>query len=640
MTPVIEGEACENCGLTGGNYTPAEHHLPPGTLLIGRYMVGRVLGEGGFGITYIGCDIRLELKVAIKEYFPTDKAIRYSRISYEVSNYNGTAKNDYEAGKEKFLKEARTMARMDKQAEIVGVRDFFDANNTAYIVMEYVEGTTFNTLVKQKGGRIPPDEFFGLLKPLFPALNNMHKLGLIHRDISPDNLMLEKGTVRLLDFGSVRESFYGSGTLTIMVKHGYAPIEQYQHKGQGPWTDVYALSATIYYCLTGKVPEQAVDRLYEDELIPPRKLGVNITEKQEQAILFGMGIRPKRRFQSVEELYAALYGEEDASVFAHESENAAEFKAKETEPENRNNLQSAADSAEEDKKKSKKQRARIIAVCSALAVIALVVIFVIKWFGEEDSDGVMYIELDSEYPGWWEAGTPIPKDALLSFGGDVQVKLSITVLKNVEKNSAIKVMYDDWTAVDIAAEKEPAGYSGDDAGVYFMDTADKSFYFTISRETIEGLTEKGLCFGVVNVIVNSAELSYYSEEDYNNRTVSIILDKTYPGWCKTGEFIPKGELMAFNGDVSVTVTLAVFKNDQGHNDLKIISESLEEVHVTDETEGLPDRGEKEGFYSFKTADRSFSFTIPREEIEKLTDKGLGFEVVNIMVTSAELRRAE
>lgn len=327
MNPVLEGEACGNCGLTEGNYTPAIHHLPLGTVLIDRYMVGRVLGEGGFGITYIGCDLRLELKVAIKEYFPSDKASRYSQVSLEVQNYTGLTGNDYEKGKEKFLNEARTMAKMDKQAEIVGVRDYFDANNTAYIVMEYVEGTTFKTLVEQKGGRIPPDELFGLLKPLFPALNNMHALGLIHRDISPDNLMLEKGAVRLLDFGCARESSYGAGTLTVMVKHGYAPIEQYQHKGQGPWTDVYALSATIYYCLTGKVPEQAVDRLYEDELVPPRKLGVQITEQQERALLYGMGIRQKARFQSIEELYAALYLGGNVPV-AEQEKSSADGKGK------------------------------------------------------------------------------------------------------------------------------------------------------------------------------------------------------------------------------------------------------------------------------------------------------------------------
>lgn len=307
MTPVAEGETCSACGLTAGNYSPAPHHLPPGTVLLSRYLIGRVLGEGGFGITYIGCDLRLEMKVAIKEYFPTDKATRHAGVSLAVESYTGSSADGYAAGKTKFLREARTMARMDKQKLIVGVRDFFEENNTAYIVMEYVQGTTFKELVRQKGGRIPAGELLHMIEPLFPALETMHQKGLIHRDISPDNLMLEDGEVRLLDFGCARESSRGTETMTIALKHGYAPIEQYQHKGQGPWTDVYALCGTIYYCLTGKVPPQALDRLCGDELILPRKLGVDLTENQERALLYGMGIRPAHRYQSVQELYAALY---------------------------------------------------------------------------------------------------------------------------------------------------------------------------------------------------------------------------------------------------------------------------------------------------------------------------------------------
>lgn len=307
MTPVQEGDSCPTCGLTAGNYTPLPHHIPPGTVLADRYMIGRVLGEGGFGITYIGCDLRLELKVAIKEYFPTDKVNRHAGASLEVVSYTGVKSGAYEEGKERFLYEARTMARMDKQPAIVSVRDFFETNNTAYIVMEYVEGTTFKELVRQKGGRIGAGELLHMMEPLFFALAAFHAEGLIHRDISPDNLMLENGAVRLLDFGCARETSNGDSTLTIALKHGYAPIEQYQCKGQGPWTDVYGLCATIYYCLTGKAPPRAMDRMMEDELILPRKLGVDLTEAQERALLHGLGIRPKRRFQNMDELYAALY---------------------------------------------------------------------------------------------------------------------------------------------------------------------------------------------------------------------------------------------------------------------------------------------------------------------------------------------
>lgn len=333
MTPVGDDGVCPNCGLTSGTYTPLPHHIPPGTVLMGRYLVGRVLGEGGFGITYIGCDLRLELKVAIKEYFPTNWVARHSDVSLAVSNYAGAA-SSYEKGKSRFLYEARTMAKMDKQPEIVSVRDFFELNNTAYIVMEYVDGTTFKELVAQRGGRIPAGELLHLIEPLFSALSAVHAAGLIHRDISPDNLMLERGSVRLLDFGCARESTQGDETMTITLKHGYAPIEQYQHRGQGPWTDVYGLSATIYYCLTGKTPPQALDRLMDDEIIMPRRLGVDLTEKQEKALLRGMGIKQHQRFRSVEELHTALYEGGEVPVTAPEPMKEPEpLPEPETEPE-------------------------------------------------------------------------------------------------------------------------------------------------------------------------------------------------------------------------------------------------------------------------------------------------------------------
>ena len=306
MNPVKEGETCKNCGLTEGVYTPRDHHLPLGSILNDRYLIGRVLGEGGFGITYIGCDLNLEMKVAIKEYFPIDRVYRFSKASLDVSNYAHAAEK-FHTGKVKFLREARTMARLDKLQNIVSVKDFFEKNNTAYIVMEYVEGTTLKELVNQRGGRIPAGELLYMLEPLFPALTSVHDMGLIHRDISPDNLMLENGKIKLLDFGCARESASQPETMTIALKQGYAPIEQYQHKGQGPWTDVYALAATIYYCLTGKTPQSAVDRLNEEELVPPRRLGVELTADQEAALLKGMNVRAKDRFQSVEELFAALY---------------------------------------------------------------------------------------------------------------------------------------------------------------------------------------------------------------------------------------------------------------------------------------------------------------------------------------------
>ena len=311
MSAVGADGPCPVCGLTAGTYQPAPHHIPPGTILMNRYLFGRVLGEGGFGITYLACDLRLDLKVAIKEFFPTDKATRHAASSLDVTTFTGAVPDGYERSKRKFLTEARTMAKMEKQSEVVGVRDFFELNNTAYIVMEYVDGTTFRDLVKQEGGKIPTETLLEIIEPLFSALSAMHEAGLVHRDISPDNLMLEKGKVRLLDFGCARESAAGTNTLTIALKHGYAPIEQYTNHGQGPWTDIYSLGATIYFCLTGKTPTRSTDRLLGDELLLPGKLGVELSKAQEKALLRAMAVQPRRRFQTIEEFHAALYAREN-----------------------------------------------------------------------------------------------------------------------------------------------------------------------------------------------------------------------------------------------------------------------------------------------------------------------------------------
>ncbi len=309
MSTISEGTVCPVCGLDNGSYHPNIYHIPPGTVLKDRYLVGRVLGEGGFGITYIGRDLQLEMKVAIKEYYPKDRVSRLAEATLTVSSaYGNAAENSYEKGKQKFLEEARVMARLTKEPSIVRVQDFFEINNTAYIVMEYIEGTTLRELVDQRGGKIPPDELFKLIEPLFGSMQTMHDMKLLHRDISPDNIMIESGKVRLLDFGCAREAITNNETLTVQLKHGYAPIEQYQQKGgQGAWTDVYAFCATIYFCLTGIKPPSATNRIAVDELLRPTKLGVPLTESQERAILHGLRIQQSRRTQSMKELHAELY---------------------------------------------------------------------------------------------------------------------------------------------------------------------------------------------------------------------------------------------------------------------------------------------------------------------------------------------
>jgi len=305
MNPINE-DICSACGKSVKEYQVAPHHLAPGTILGGKYVVGAVLGEGGFGITYIGREINLDIKVAIKEYFPSGVVNRNNTSSTEISAHVGDAQAFFEKGKSSFLGEARTLAKFSNEPSIVSVRDFFSENNTAYIVMEYLEGIDLKDYLKQNG-KLSFEQTVTMLTPVMKALSKIHAQGLIHRDISPANIMILKdGTVKLLDFGAAREvGGADEKSLSILLKPGFAPEEQYRTKGhQGPWTDVYALSATMYKMMTGLTPVDAMNRVFSDDLRKIAELNPSVTPEQEAVILKGMAVQQANRYQSIDELCA------------------------------------------------------------------------------------------------------------------------------------------------------------------------------------------------------------------------------------------------------------------------------------------------------------------------------------------------
>lgn len=305
---------CSHCGFQLATYQQSPHQLPSQTILAGRYLVGTVLGEGGFGITYIGYDLNLEMKVAIKEYYPNGCVTRESTNTKTVHPYIGDKGEFFLQGKEKFLKEAKTLAKFSSYPGVVSVRDFFLENGTAYIVMEYVEGETLKEYLAKHGGKISSRELFSMILPVMQSLGQIHQEGIIHRDISPENIMIDcRNQMKLLDFGAARDfAESGNKSLSVMLKPGYAPEEQYRSRGvQGPWTDVYALCATMYKCLTGEVPLESNERIWDDGLQMPSARGVVIKESEEQALMKGLAVRQENRYQSVIELVAALYPTEE-----------------------------------------------------------------------------------------------------------------------------------------------------------------------------------------------------------------------------------------------------------------------------------------------------------------------------------------
>ena len=322
MHPLAAGETvCPECGRAYGSANAETFALKPGTILEGKYLVGEMLGQGGFGITYIGFDLLLEQKVAIKEYYPMSTGM-VSRDGHSTVVWSSAmmGKTGTQKGFDSFLKEARKMAKLGGIPGVVGVKSVFIQNETAYIVMDFIEG---ETLLKklQKNGPMDFDSCVKLMTPIMQALAEVHEHGIIHRDISPDNIMVRPdGKLILLDLGAAKDLDIqgndGSVQSSQMVaKHGFSPIEQYSKSGKvGPWTDIYAMAATIYYCCTGILPPPATDRTIDDTLACQPRL----THAQFDILADCMHMRPQDRPQSMDTLLQMLtrpQGEAKAEPF-------------------------------------------------------------------------------------------------------------------------------------------------------------------------------------------------------------------------------------------------------------------------------------------------------------------------------------
>lgn len=312
-----ENGICPSCGFDNASCQNEPHQLECRSILAGAYLLGCVIGQGGFGITYTGWDLNLDIKIAIKEYYPLGFAARDANTHISVLTLTGDKREFFQKGMERFVNEAKTLARLRQETGIVGVRGFFYENGTAYIVMDFVEGETLKSLASRRGGKLPAQEVLKLFRPLCDSLSRVHAAGLLHRDISPDNIILRPdGQLTLVDFGAARQiSAYGEHSNTINVKHGFAPEEQYRtHGEQGPWTDIYALCATIYRLITGQTPPQALDRLSSGAAIEsPRKLGADLTPAQENALLHGLGISAQYRIRDMQALVKELYAQTAAN---------------------------------------------------------------------------------------------------------------------------------------------------------------------------------------------------------------------------------------------------------------------------------------------------------------------------------------
>ena len=313
---------CPYCGFDKREYekTRSYRTLPPGTILAGKYFLGKVIGEGGFGITYLAWEMNLEVPVAVKEYFPSGLATRDTQLtggkSKTVSVMAGDQGHYYQSGLRSFEQEARNLAKFQNLPGVVSVKDLFFENQTAYLAMEYIPGITIKQYLRSKGNRLDERTVLRLMRPVLESLDKVHRSGIIHRDISPDNILITADQkVTLIDFGAARMASGNDGkSMTILLKHGYAPVEQYQSKGrQGPWTDVYAICATMYRMISGKVPEEAVDRIENDRVKPltmlAREENFQVSRRVSDVIQKGLSVSASHRYQNVRSLIQELYEE-------------------------------------------------------------------------------------------------------------------------------------------------------------------------------------------------------------------------------------------------------------------------------------------------------------------------------------------
>lgn len=295
--------------------------LPKDTILAGRYIIKDVLGQGGFGITYLAEDHKTGTKAAVKEFFPETMVTRQTE-ELEVRTYTDERLDNFRFGMASFLDEAKMLAQFKENPHIVGVQKYFEENGTAYFVMDYIEGIDFKTFIQKSGGKLSWEEVWRIMSPIMEALDAVHRKGLVHRDVTPDNIFIANdGTVKLIDFGAARYSLGDrSQSLDVVLKHGYAPKEQYTRRGkQGPFTDVYSVAACFYAALSGYLPPESLDRMEEDNLLPLSRYGVRVPKSAEAAILKGLEVRAEDRFQNMWKFMQAITGEIPKMGGVHEN---------------------------------------------------------------------------------------------------------------------------------------------------------------------------------------------------------------------------------------------------------------------------------------------------------------------------------
>lgn len=536
--------------------------LKPGTKIGGCCRIAGVIGSGGFGITYSGYDVRSRKPVAVKEYFPDPGAVRKGR---RVCPSSQRSAEEYRVGLEKFCREGECVSRFNGNPGIVSVFDCIRANNTAYLIMEYLPGITLESYVK-KCGTLSEAQTVTLADRLSAALTVIHSAGILHRDISPDNVMLCGDIIKLVDFGAARSTISETAPmLTVALKTGFTPAEQYTRGGNfGDWTDIYSLGAVLYFALTGKAPPPPYLRMMDDGEFSENVSAVG--EPLRGVIRKAMGISERERYANSAEM------KREISVLQMKSEPIPVPKELLTEP-------------PDWKACAPGPGRKILAAAGAVLLTAALILAVNNIPPGIVSDDPVTLNFGGEYAGDYEYQGEIPVSRLKRFGGDVKITVQYEPCgTSLTEGMPLGFVPADENGTNMIGwlfnDYDPWA---DENGWIFLNPDYRDYSFTISREGIENITGNSFGFETYNIRIQSVTLEKgdrtganryyfrdYSEfneeyrmtEENGRRIVSVEMgmkpDPEADGGRINRASVPKAAFLEFDGDVRMTLEVERF----------------------------------------------------------------------------------
>ena len=646
------GEKCQVCGYAGG--TGDLSLLPRGTKLHGRYIIGGAIGRGGFGVTYLAYDTTEKKTVAVKEYFPSMLAMR-SRGRYVIPNSEKSAEQ-FNIGAEKFFDEAELVRQFNGNPNIVSIYECFYENNTAYYIMEYLDGITLEKYV-EKYGALNSEHAAYIADKLTMALIVLHSGKVLHRDISPDNVMLCKdGKVKLIDFGAARQ-FLSDGTLgyTVMMKTGFTPMEQYSQDADADVrADIYSTGTLLYYALTGNIPESPYKRLENDSAFSDNAAKVNcglwrVIEK-------AAAIMPSERYQSVEEFRSEL---SKLNISMTPVETPKEYNPL-------NDRQFASSGS------PKKHIGTKLAVIGATICVIVASVFIVrgvlKRFSLSENQRIV-LELDNEYAGDFNIGGKIPASTLKKFGGDVEITLRVKPWEDMNPLNICGVIPVDLDHASMLRYlTAPNELWADANGWITVEKDAETLSLVLSAEGVESLGDGELGFETYNLIITSAELkrakklqqdiliddwyelrnaSYYVSGEGGGRTVNVSLAKEviqdWPSY--ETQAIPKSAFYEIEGDVKVTITIEPIEGLETEQHIVYVRNSGYCFNVIDNKVLVPVIRDNAGkalvkfdrYYGIRFERNLSTLTviIPETAKEKMS-AGVFFQSMGVRVTQAQL----